>query len=207
MINTLIDTLQTRLDMGYKLFDSTRQVNVLQYTDDICLLADSPAATQHLLDMVGQWLQWSGMRANLCKCHSLAVQGSTGKLINPDLKLAGKPIPFIGNGSIKFLGMRIQVPHDVTATKEALITNLDQMLQAVDACPLTRHQKLRLYKAGIYLSTLLLIEEPPSPGLRKYNTAMLYLPQKMGGLCKSPNINILVQAPARFMAVSTAHFP
>ena len=103
--------------------------------------------------------------------------------------------------------MRIQVPHDVTATKEALIANLDQMLKGVDACPLTRHQKLRLYKAGIYLSTLLLIEEPPSPGLRKYNTAMLYLPQKMGGLCKSPNINILVQAPARFMAVSTAHFP
>ena len=153
VINTLIDTLQTRLDMSYKLFDSTRQVNVLQYTDDIRLLADSPAATQHLLDMVDQWLQWSGMRANLCKCHSLAVQGSTGKLINPDLKLAGKPIPFIGNGSIKFLRMRIQVPHDVTATKEALITNLDQILQAVDACPLTRHQKLRLYKAGIYLST------------------------------------------------------
>ena len=120
VINTLIDTLQTRLDLGYTLSDSTRQVNVLQYADDTCLLADSPAAAQHLLGVVNQWLQWSGMRAKVCKCHSLALQGSTGKLINPDLKLAGEPIPFIGNGSIKFLGMRIQVPHDVTATKESL---------------------------------------------------------------------------------------
>ena len=29
--------------------------------------------------------------------------------------LAGEPISFIGGGSIKFLGMRIQVPNDVTA--------------------------------------------------------------------------------------------
>jgi len=112
-------------------------------------------------------------------------------------------VPFIGNGSIKFLGMRIQVPHDVTATKEALTANLDQMLQAVDTCPLTKHQKLRLYKASICprLSWLLLIEELPitwiereleataTHYLKKWtdlaksaNTAMLYLPQKMGGL-------------------------
>ena len=57
VINTLIDTLQTRLDLGYTLSDSTRQVNVLQYADDTCLLADSPAAAQHLLGVVDQWLQ------------------------------------------------------------------------------------------------------------------------------------------------------
>ena len=54
VINTLVDALQTRLDLGYRLSNSTRQVNVLQYADDTCLLADSPAACQHLLDMVHQ---------------------------------------------------------------------------------------------------------------------------------------------------------
>ena len=145
-------------------------------------IADSPAACQHLLDMVDQRLQWSGMRAKVFKCHSLEIQGSTGKLGNPELELAGGPILFIGSRSIEFLGMRIQVPYDVTVTKEALtaildwilqaddtllsnkapeapdcsynvavcpgiswlllIANLDRMLQAVDTCPLTRHQKL-----------------------------------------------------------------
>ena len=38
----------------------TRQANVLQYADDICLLADSPAAAQQLLDMVDQCYNGQG---------------------------------------------------------------------------------------------------------------------------------------------------
>ena len=115
----------------------------------------------------------------------------------------GEIIPFIGNNSIQFLGLEIQVPHDTTTTKEALFTNLNRMLHAVDQCPLTCHQKLRLYKAGICprLSWLLLIEELPITwvereleatatrflkkwaGLAKSaNTALLYLPTRLGGL-------------------------
>jgi len=163
VINTLVDTLQSRIDLGYTLSKSTCKVNLLQYADDTCLLADSPTACQHLLEIVEQWLQWSGMRAKVCKCHSLALQGSTRKLIDPQLLIDGETIPFIGNNSIKFLGMRIQVPHNTTTTKETLMTNLNRMLQAVDQCPLTSHQKLRLFKAGICprLSWLLLIEELP----------------------------------------------
>ena len=87
------------------------------------------------------------MRAKVCKCHNLVIQGSMEKLVNPELELAGGPILFIGSRSIKFIGIRIQVPHDVTMMKKmkkALIANLDCMQQAVDTCPLTWHQKLRL---------------------------------------------------------------
>jgi len=87
------------------------------------------------------------------------------------------------------------------------MTNLNRMLQAVDQCPLTSHQKLRLFKAGICprLSWLLLIEELPITwvereleatatrflkkwsGLAKSaNTALLYLPTKLGGLISQP---------------------
>ena len=171
VINTLVDTLQSRIDLGYTLSSSTHQINLLQYADDTCLLADSAATCQHLLEIVKQWLQWSGMRAKVCKCHCMALQGSTGKLIDPQLQLAGEIIPFIANNSIKFLGMRIVVPHDATATKETLIANLKRMLQAVDKCPLTSRQKLRLYKAGVcpWLSWLLLIEELPITWVEREN--------------------------------------
>ena len=108
--------------------------------------------------------------------------------------LVGEPIPFIGGGSIKFLGMRIQVPNDVTATKEALTANLDQMLQEVDTCPLTRQQKLGLYKAGICprLSWLLLIEELPITWVERdlEASATRYL-KKCAGLAKTANTALL----------------
>ena len=85
---------------------------LLQYADDTCITANSPAADQHLLDMVDRWLQWSGMRAKVPKCHCLALQGSTGKLHDPHLSITNQTIPFIGSNSIKFLGMSIQVPGD-----------------------------------------------------------------------------------------------
>ena len=80
VINTMVDTLQTRPDLGFLFPNSRHQVNLLQYADDTCIMANSPVAGQHLLDMVDRWLQWSGMRAKVPKCHCLALQGSTGKL-------------------------------------------------------------------------------------------------------------------------------
>ena len=202
VINTLVDTLQTRPDLGFSVSNS-HQVNLLQYADDTCITANSPAACQHLLDMVDSWLQWSGMRAKVPKCHCLALQSSTGKLLDPHLSIQNQTIPFIGSGSIKFLGMTIQVPANQSETKIALKTNLERMLKAVDAAPVTRRQKLRLYKAGICprLTWLLTIQELPITwverqlettatrfvkkwaGLAKSaNTALLYLPQRMSGL-------------------------
>ena len=92
VINTLVDTLQTRPDLGFSVSNS-HQVNLLQYADDTCITANSPAACQHLLDMVDSWLQWSGMRAKVPKCHCLALQSSTGKLLDPHLSIQTKQSP------------------------------------------------------------------------------------------------------------------
>ena len=89
VMNTLVDTLQTRLDLGYTISGSTHQINLLQYADDTCLLANSPASCQYLLNIVDDWLQWSGMQAKVAKCHSMALQGSTGRPIDPKLHLVG----------------------------------------------------------------------------------------------------------------------
>ena len=108
VINT-IDTIQTRQDLGYKFSPTQKPVILLQYADDTCLVADSPASCQYLLNMIGKWLSWSGMRAKIPKCTSLAIQSSTSRKVDPKLLLDGQPIPF-ATQAFKFLGMTAEVP-------------------------------------------------------------------------------------------------
>ena len=54
VINTMVDTLQTRSDLGFLLPNSHHQVNFMQYADDTCITVNSPG--QQLLDMVDRWL-------------------------------------------------------------------------------------------------------------------------------------------------------
>ncbi len=90
-----------------------------------------------------------------------------------------------------------------TQAQSTILNKLQQMMEAVDATPVTRKQKLLIYRAGIFpqLTWLLLIKELPSiwmeqevdalamrylkkwSGLTKSgNTALLHLPQLKGGL-------------------------
>ena len=89
VMNTLLDTVSLRSDLGYHFSNSSRRVNILQYADDTCLVADSPASCQFLLNIVSDWLEWSGMAAKVPKCQCLALQSSSGRLIDPHLSLGG----------------------------------------------------------------------------------------------------------------------
>ena len=94
VMNTLVDTISTRSDLGYQFSRSSRRVNILQYADDTCLVANSPASCQHLLLWVSKWLGWSEMAAKVPKCQCISLQASTGTLKDPPLHLDGVPIPF-----------------------------------------------------------------------------------------------------------------
>ena len=198
VMNTLLDTISRRIDLGNQFSNSRRQVNILQYADDTCLVASSPAACQHLLNITSDWLQWSGMEA---KCQCLSLQGSTGRLADSHLTLNGVPIPF-SIGSVRFLGMQVQVPKSHTAAREAVLTKLQEMLTAIDQTSLTRKQKLLLYSGGVCprLTWPLLIQEFPTTWMEQQvdslatahlkrwswlgksaNTAILYLPRSLGG--------------------------
>ncbi len=206
VINTLVDTLKKHTTLGYTLTPN-HQINLLQYADDTCLVADGPAACQCLLNTTNEWLQWSGMRAKVPKCHSLPIQSYSGRTEDPQLRINDQPIPFIGSTSIKFLGMRVEVPRDLPAAKHELKMKLSNLLQAVDRTLVTRHQKLKLLKLGIcprlnWLKTIyeyLLswiekeLDSMTSRFLKKWaglaksaNTSLLYLLQRDGGLNLSP---------------------
>ena len=139
---------------------------------------------------------------------SLGLQASTGKKINLGLTIGGASIP-VAEQPVKFRGMRVEIPHDQSKSKTIIITELERMLQRIDSCPLTRKQKLLLYRFGVCprLSWLLTIEELPiswveknadalatdflqqwsrlatrSANVASANVAPLYLSQKLGGL-------------------------
>lgn len=164
--NTLVDTIWGRSHLGYTITNTSHTINLLQYTDDTCLIAKDPATCQHLLDVTDLWLQWSGMEAKVPKCHSLAIQSSTGKLVNPQLTLTNQQIP---HDSIKFLGLTIQIPRNSEQGREEIKRHMLTMLQAVDQSGVTRLQKLKLYKQGICprLSWLLTIHEFPTSWIQK----------------------------------------
>ena len=200
VINTLVD-IRSKPELGYHLTNN-QSISLLQYADDTCLIANSPSSCQHLLQFVDRWLSWSGMRAKVPKCHCLALKASSGKLVDPQLTIAGQQIP-VAPDSVKFLGKIFQVPHDSNRVRESITSHLLRMLESVNSCPLTRGQKLKLYRAGICprLSWLLMIEDLPISWVEKKldslatlylkkwaglarpaNPAVLYLPHKMGGL-------------------------
>lgn len=78
------------------------------------------------------------------KCHSLAIQSSTAHIMDPQLTVNSQPILLIVNTSIKFLGMRTEVPCDLHASKHELNLFLDVVRSLV-----THHQKFKLLKLAI----------------------------------------------------------
>ena len=148
VINTLVDTLNLKKNLGYCLSPS-HQVNLLQYADDTCIIASSPAAAQSLLDSTSEWLQLSDMKAKVSKCHYLHNKSSSGTLTNPHLTCLNEPIRYVANRSINFLGLPIQFPKDCNRAKSQLKSLLQSMLEVVDETTLTRKQKVKIYSLGI----------------------------------------------------------
>ena len=140
-MNTLVDTIATRSDLGYQLSCSSHRVNILQYADDTCLVANSPVACEYLLLRVSDWLRWSGMAAKVPKCQCMSLQASNGLLKDPQLHLNGVPIPFTLE-PVRFLGRNVHVCSTMASSKDTILSKLVSMMKAVDRTLTTRRQKL-----------------------------------------------------------------
>ena len=149
VINTLSDTLHSRGDLGFTLPNSSITINHLLYADDACIISNSPAGCQHLLDMVQRWLEWAQMKAKVSKCRSLVLQASTGKQVTPSLSIGNDKIPPTEANSFKFLGMPVRVHTNNNTARSSLLDTLHRFLSAIDDTPVTRQQKLRLFKHGV----------------------------------------------------------
>ena len=140
IFNSVMNTLQTRRDLGYTYSQSQPPINLLQYyADDTCHVGNFPSSCQNLLEMMSAWLEWSGMKAKIPKCACVGLQGSTGKKIDPHLSLNNQQVPYAPQG-VKFLGLAIDVPRDRARVQAELVCKFEKMLARLDACHLTRKQ-------------------------------------------------------------------
>ena len=150
VMNTLVDTITKHYpDLGYSLCSSPNKTNQLQYADDTSLIADGPSSCKTLLSATESWLEWSGMKANVPKCMSLAIHSSSGKPYNPELTLNAETIPYISGSTFRFLGAPVSIHSTSAQSRESLLEKLKSLLQRVDTTLVTRQQKLKLFKAGI----------------------------------------------------------
>ena len=143
------------------------------------------------------------MKAKVPKCRSMVVQALTGKRVTSDLSIGGKAIPVVDDNSLKFLGKPVRFYKNNRSARDSIRQHLQQMLDAIDNTPLTRQQKLRLFRFGVCprMSWPLLIEDLPiswlerelqslaTTALKKWAglarsscTSILFLPVKQGGL-------------------------
>ena len=143
-----MDTISTRIDLGYQFSSSSCKVNILQYVDDTCLVANSSASCLYLLSHVSQWLGWSGMAAKVPKCQCMSLQSSSGVVRDPQLHLGGVPVPCTID-PVRILGLNVHVRRTTSLCKNTILSKLDAMMKAVDKTPITRRQKLLLYSRGV----------------------------------------------------------
>ena len=200
---TLSDSLNTRSDLGFSLPQSSVSINHLLYADDACIISNTPAGCQHMLNMVQRWLEWAQLRAKVPKCRSVVLQASSGRQVEGSLSISGDCIPPVEDGVFKFLGKPVRLHSNNNEARSTLLSSLRRMLSAINETPLTRQQKLRLFKQGVCprLSWPLLVESFPESWLEKElqplatkalkswaglarhsNPSILFLPSKRGGL-------------------------
>ena len=150
VMNILVDTMTKHYsDLGYSLSSSPNKTNQLQYADDTSLIADGPSSCKTLLSATESWLEWSGMKANVPKCMSLAIHSSSGKPYNPELTLNAETIPDISGSTCRFLGVPVSIHSTSAQLRESLLEKWKSLLQRVDTALVTRQQKWKLFKAGI----------------------------------------------------------
>ena len=131
-------------ECGYSLSGSTLTTNLLLYADDACVVANGPASGQMLLNQVERWLNWTGMKAKVPKCCSLALQSSTAKMSDPALSLQGQQIPYTNTQPVRFLGGNISIPANVHRQKKNLSERLETLLERVDGTLVTGLHQLTL---------------------------------------------------------------
>ena len=148
VMNTYIDAIKPHLSSSYQFTNSSQTVGLLQYADDTCLVSDGPASSQILLDITDQWLKWSSMKAKIPKCQCLAIKSGSGRAYDPNLMLSGTKLPFAGNKPVRFLGGVVQVPSTLDA-RPILQTKLHSLLSKIDQVPVTRKQKMLMFRLGV----------------------------------------------------------
>lgn len=152
-INLLLDHIQSvYTDAGYRLSSSARELPILQFADDTCLIAKNAKKCQQMLQAIEVWLDWAGMKPKVSMCRALGLHSRTAqssRFFNPQLSLCSEKIPFLDSDTILLLGMPVTSIMSTTGHQEVLSAKLLDLPNCVDSSPVTTKQKIRLYRDGV----------------------------------------------------------
>ena len=150
VVNLYLDAIKSECShMGYRFSTSRHQMSILQYADDTCLTASNKEDCQAMLDTTEKWLEWSLLKAKVSQCAATSINGQTGRTTNPGLHISHEKIPFLGNNSTSFLGLPINATLSLDSIKQQIHSKLEGFLTATDQSPLSRQQKLKIYRLAI----------------------------------------------------------
>ena len=212
VINTLVDPLiQHCHELGYRFSSSNMCFNLLQYADDTCMLARDPRSCQRILNVMEEWLTWTGMRAKPSTCQAVALKSRTNAdnwVYDPQLHLGSSIIPFLGNSTTTFLGMPVSPTLKDSQCREIISTRVQRMMEKIDNAPLSPKYKILILRRALPAKigwSLKITSMPPSfvsrildtcstRFLKKWlkmphcaNPSSLYLSSSRGGLALLPS--------------------
>ena len=206
--NIALDMVNSSSPEGYHLKEAQLTITQLVYVDDHTVVSKTPEGAQGIIDTLDSYLTWSRcLKAKLSKCRSLAFKVFRGdstqnrgfRSYNPNLKILGSEIPYLGDKPFKFLG------REITATKsgeerQEIRNSLKTNLEKTDKCNITGPMKLWLYNHFVvsYTTWFFTIYALPlsfAKELQALDTAFL---KKWSGLTKTITTSVLYRQKDHF---------
>ena len=149
----------------------------------------------HILNLTSSWLQWADMHAKPSKSYTVGLKSSTSHLYKPKCDIPSLTVMEAMSTSCP--GLNIQIPHNSNTFRKLLTSKLSHIFLDADACPMTMHHKLWLYKGAIYprLTWLLVIEDLPLAWVEWKSEAMMscFL-KRLAGLERSASTDLYLSA-------------
>ena len=90
---------------GYCFSSSARELPILSYADDTCLIAKNAKKFQQMLQATEVWLDWADMKCKVSKCRALGLHSRTAqssRYFNPRLSLGIEEIAFLDSNTISY---------------------------------------------------------------------------------------------------------
>ena len=88
-----------------------------------------------MLNVMDEWLTWSGMRAKPSKCQAVALKSCTNadnRVYDPQLGLGSSVIPFLDNTTTTFLGMSLSPTLNNTNCQDTISAKVQGMMEKID---------------------------------------------------------------------------
>ena len=118
MMEPLIRAAESITTGGYTI--GNHRIKSLTYADDLCVVAQSPAVMQEMLDVLQTASTWTGFTFNPKKCGTLTLSRSAHQFAETfSPRLSGDAVPSLKwEHHYKYLGCKAGADHWTEATKQ-----------------------------------------------------------------------------------------